>query len=122
MFISTTFFERYLLLSAGVNATRDQYISTTFLAISIFNFVLKYKGEICNGLAKIGRDYSAWIYIIHPILVTCFGLVFRKLGLQMVWGYIGPIVIFVVSVFAVATMTRVKTMLFPNRSNKSDGG
>ena len=41
IFSLTTCMERFILVSADMNPTRDHYISTTFLAIAIFLFTLK---------------------------------------------------------------------------------
>lgn len=108
VFALTTVLERYLLVSNGLNATRDQYISTTFLAIAVFSFALDYQGNVSDTVAKIGRDYSTWIYIIHPIFITCFGYVVSKIGLQYVWWFVGPIVVFLVSLMFVASTSHIK--------------
>lgn len=42
IFSLTTCIERFILVSADMNSTRDHYISTTFLAIAVFLFTLKY--------------------------------------------------------------------------------
>lgn len=112
LFTLATVLERYLLVSNGLNATRDQYISTTFLAIAVFSFALDYKGNVSDTVAKIGRDYSTWIYIIHPIFITCFGYVVSKIGLQYVWGFVGPIVVFLVSLIFVAFISKAKIILY----------
>ena len=41
VFAISSFLERFILVKAGANATRDHYISTTFLAISFFVYALK---------------------------------------------------------------------------------
>lgn len=41
IFSLTTCMERFILVSADMNPTRDHYISTTFLAIAVFLFTLK---------------------------------------------------------------------------------
>ena len=61
----------------------------SFVALAIFNTVscnsgkfvdytkesnvkltLDYKGKVNESIEKIGKDYSTWIYIIHPIFIT----------------------------------------------------
>lgn len=44
VFAISSFLERFILVKAGANATRDHYISTTFLAISFFVYALKVIG------------------------------------------------------------------------------
>ena len=110
VFIFTTFLERFLLVSNNVNATRDQYISTTFLAIAVFSFALEYKGAVNDKLANIGRDYSTWIYVIHPLFITSFSFIIKRIGMDKLWGYVGPIVVFISSLLfvAIASETRRK--------------
>ena len=98
VFTLTTILERFLLVRNGLNAARDQYISTIFLSISVLSFALEYKGSINNWLAQIGNRLSAWIYIIHPIFVTCFTFIASRIGIQKVWGYVGAVFVFVISV------------------------
>ena len=98
VFTLTTILERFLLVRNGLNAARDQYISTIFLSISVLNFALEYKGSINNWLAQIGNRLSAWIYIIHPIFVTCLTFIASRIGIQKVWGYVVAVFVFVISV------------------------
>ena len=108
VFALTTILERYLLVSNNLNATRDQYISTTFLAIAVFSFALEYKGEVNEKIAKAGRDYSAWIYIIHPIFITCYGFIVRRIGLESIWDYIGTVAVFLTSLIFVKIVNEGK--------------
>lgn len=57
VFTITSLTERFVLVNAGLNATRDHYISTTFLAICLFVYTLKsnWRNE---RVAVIGRKYS----------------------------------------------------------------
>ena len=113
VFIGTTILERFLLVNNNMNAVRDQYISTTFLAISVFSFALEYKGAVSDKLAKIGRDYSTWIYIIHPLFITLFSFVIKRIGMDKLWGYVGPIVVFVSSLLFVAIVSETRNKLSP---------
>ena len=101
VFMVTTILERYLLVANDLNATRDQYISTTFLAIAVFSFALDYKGKVSEKIARLGQECSTWIYIIHPIFITCYGYVVRRIGLESIWDYIGTIVVFITSLIFV---------------------
>ena len=71
VFTITSLAERFVLVSAGLNATRDHYLSTTFLAICLFVYALKSNWHN-KKLTVIGRKYSTWLYIIHPILLRSF--------------------------------------------------
>ncbi len=119
VFMITTILERNLLVSNGLNATRDQYISTTFLAIAVFSFVLEYKGEVSGKIAKLGQECSTWIYIIHPIFITCYGFVVRRIGLESIWDYTGIIVVFLTSlIFVKIIRDWKKKLLLGKRSPK----
>lgn len=111
VFIFATLLERFLLVNNNVNAVRDQYISTTFLAISVFSFALEYKGEVNDKLAKIGCDYSNWIYIIHPLFITLFSFIIKRIGMDKLWGYVGPMVVFFSSLLFVAIVSETRKKL-----------
>lgn len=83
VFWMTTLAERFLLRYYKVNAPREHYISTTFLAVAAFLFFLEYGkrnrgGKIFHWTAAIGLRYSLMIYLIHPAIVTYFHLLVKK--------------------------------------------
>lgn len=78
-FLLTSLLERFVLVSLNANATRDHYISTTLLAVTVFLFVLKCQWNN-KTLVAIGRKYSTWLYILHPIFINCIGTVAHKMG------------------------------------------
>lgn len=93
-FSLTSILERFLLVNIGMNATRDHYISTTFLAVTVFLFALKCDGH--EGIfASIGRKHSTWLYILHPIFITCLGVVTNMVGIYGVYKYIAPIIVYI---------------------------
>ena len=96
VFAISSFLERFILVKAGANATRDHYISTTFLAISFFVYALKsnWNNEI---LALIGRRYSTWLYIMHPIFITLLSMVAGKFGVKSIYRCVAPIVVYCVT-------------------------
>lgn len=79
LFSMTTLLERFVLIKNNVNATRDHYISTTFLVIVLFLFFSKDYWNNCNNfswLKDIGKNYSTGIYIIHPIIISILNALF----------------------------------------------
>ena len=99
IFSATTVFERAFLISIGKNAVRDHYLSTTFLAISIFAFALldEHKKSNSKGyvfLSLIGREYSTGIYILHPIFIAAFQVAFEVVGVFEVYKMVAPIVVY----------------------------
>lgn len=107
VFAITNLAERFALVNAGSNATRDHYLSTTFLAICLFVYTLKsnwHKKE----LAVIGRKYSTWLYIIHPIFITVFSIVVGKLGLKSIYRCVAPIVVYCATLVFLIILQKVK--------------
>lgn len=103
----TSIGERIILVSTDLNITRDHYVSTTFLAIVVFVYALKSNwGNTI--LARIGRYYSTWLYIIHPIFITVLGVVFRKIGLYSVYSYVAPIIVYLVSLVFLVILRKMK--------------
>lgn len=90
-----------------MNAARDHYISTTFLAVAVFLFTLKCSGNN-TGLAVIGRRHSTWLYILHPIFITCIGVVAHKIGIYGIYEFIAPIVVYIVTLAFLMMVDRIK--------------
>ena len=62
----TSLMEKKLLVELNLNATRDNYISSTFLAISLFLLFLSTKQTKVSILSALGEKDSLYIYIFHP--------------------------------------------------------
>ena len=87
--------------------SRAEQIILTFLAICLFVYTLKsnwYNKE----LAVIGRKYSTWLYIIHPIFITVFSIVVGKLGLKSIYRYVAPIVVYCATLTFLIILQKVK--------------
>ena len=93
-FSVTSILERALLVDIGMNATRDHYISTTFLAVTVFLFALKCDGHK-GVLTAVGRKHSTWLYILYPVFITCLGAVANKTGIYGVYKYFAPIIVYI---------------------------
>lgn len=104
VFMLTTLLERFILVSADLNPTRDHYISSTFLAVTVFMIAVKETGIFgCGGriidiLKHIGEKYSTWIYIIHPIFITILGVFMKMIGAYSIYQYGAPIVVYIATV------------------------
>lgn len=88
--------ERYLLVKFNINATREQYLLTTFVAIAIFVMFIKTP-QTNPGIVKIaktGRYYSPLMFIIFPAIAMILNLL---LGKFVVYQYTRPIIIFLIS-------------------------
>ena len=119
----TTILERYILVYLKLNASRDHYISTTFLAIALFICFLLYENSnkiirIKAYIAKIGREYSTLIYIIHPAVIEILN---RILGEIYFYKKIYPICIFIVTVSCCIVYKKIislKTIVIKNEKIK----
>ena len=107
VFTITSLAERFVLVSAGLNATRDHYLSTTFLAICLFVYALKINWHN-KELTVIGRKYSTWLYIIHPIFITVFSIVTGKLGIKSIYRCVAPIVVYCATLVFLIILQKVK--------------
>lgn len=99
LFAGTTLFELFILKYLDANATRDHYISTTFLAIILF---IIFTDDCWNGnkfklTKKIGKDYSALIYIVHPIFINIFNEIASMASAQRAYSFVKPIIVFAVT-------------------------
>ena len=114
VFAITSLAERFVLVNAGLNATRDHYLSTTFLAICLFVYTLKSNWHN-RELAAIGREYSTWLYIVHPIFIAVFSIVVGKLGIKSIYRCIAPIVVYCSTLIFLFVVQRVKLFLVKDK-------
>ena len=106
-FMITSLVERFILVNAGLNATRDHYFSTTFLAVCLFVYTLKSNWHN-KELAVIGRRYSTWLYIMHPIFITAFAMTTDKLDITGIYKYVAPIVVYCATLVFLIILQKVK--------------
>ena len=111
-FCITTIFERWILISNSLNATRDHYLSTTFLAISVFVFFLRFVDRNENWISKIGKLDTTWIYILHPLVITVMGAIMSRICvMQNLYEYSKAIIIFLATTMLIEVMLWVKVRL-----------
>lgn len=97
IFSFLTILERTILVKYGFNATRDHYISTTPLAISVFLYFVLNDWNL-SFIKSIGKNLSTMIYIIHPIIIVLFIQFFKLIGLNGIHQYFLAILVFVSSI------------------------
>ncbi len=117
VFTITSLAERFVLVSAGLNATKDHYLSTTFLVICFFVYTLKSNWHN-KGLAVIGKKCSTWLYIIHPIFITAFSVATGKHGIKSIYRCVAPIVTYCATLTFLIVMCRFKSLLVKNNQRK----
>lgn len=95
--VNTTLLERFILVSLNLNAARDHYISTTFLAIAVFLYFVLYVSQKENVISLLGKKDSGWIYILHPIFITLMASLVKSIGMDRIYLYIQPILVFLIT-------------------------
>lgn len=107
VFSATCLIERFVLVKFGLNATRDHYISTTFLAVCVFLYALQSNWKN-DALAVIGRKYSTWLYVIHPLFITALAIMFGKFGIKLIYNYMAPILVYCTTLIFLIIMHKIK--------------
>lgn len=98
-FSLTTIIELFLIHRFGLVATVDHFISTTFLSIIVFSaFTSPYWNNKMPVLYNIGRKYSVYIYIFHPIVIVALDLIAKFLQIYEFYHYCRPVAVFLVSI------------------------
>ena len=120
LFSITTIMENRFLIHYNLNAPRDHYISTTLLSVSIFLLALKHRSEKENFLSVVGRRDSAYIYILHPVLMTFWYGVSTKICIHnsfIMYGYrcLLPLFVFVSTLLFVLVFRYCKLKLGNNK-------
>lgn len=112
LFSLTSILEHFILISVTMNATRDHYISTTLLAITLFILALKKKNAVFYGtnviLSNIGRKYSTGIYILHPIFIKIIEVFMRECGIYEYYCFIAPVVVYVITLLFLVFLTSIR--------------
>ena len=96
----TSLLENRLLTELNMNSTRDHYISSTFLAVSLFTLFLSLKQSKANAFSSLGEKDSLYIYIFHPLFITFFSVVNKFLSniWQDIYLYYSPFIILMVTI------------------------
>ena len=97
LFSLTSLMEKYILTNLKMNATRDHYISSTFLAVSMFLLFLTFRQNKPNFLSTSGERDSLYVYIFHPLFILFFSTI--KSHTPVMWQefyvYWSPVVVLI---------------------------
>ena len=112
LFCIATVYERWVLVCNTLNATRDHYLSTTFLAISVFVFFLLFVGRNETWISRIGKLDATWIYILHPMVISVMGIVASRISVfQGIYDWIRPISIYIITTVLVEVVLAMKKVV-----------
>lgn len=107
-FSVTSVVENWLLIERQTNATRDHYISSTFLSISLFILFMSATQAKSNILCSLGERDSLYIYIFHTLFMMFFFT--ANCFLPDLWHdinlYVAPVIVLVL------TIVFTKSLLF----------
>ena len=109
------FFENYLLnLFSDKFVNQALSISTIVFVIFLFQTVLKIKINKENYLIKIGRKYSLFIYLFHPIFFLVFQQVARASTEIRYYLFNGlqPILIFIITLSLGLIINKISPFTF----------
>lgn len=100
LFSLTSLMENRILIELHANATRDHYISSTFLATSLFILFLTITQTKENVISILGEKDSLYIYIFHPLFIVFFSTINKylpDLWLEA-YQYGAPVIILVATI------------------------
>lgn len=84
-FSLTTLAEKFLFARMGITLQGENYVSTIFVSIGLFLFALQFSADSTarwwSRVADIGRRYSLFIYIVHPVFVDIIKIIISKYSL-----------------------------------------
>ncbi len=109
--------ERYILVINDIAGRRKHNISTTLFAIAIFIlsvllFENKKQNRLTTFLSALSRRYSAWIYIIHPLFVTAFGVIAKVLKVKTYYAYVRCVVVYIGTICFLIVADKMYQKLF----------
>ena len=115
VFWKMSLMERKWLEKRNVLGSEEEYAGTILMAICIFLFFIGWQkvyveNDFTRVLAKIGKEYSMYIYIFHYAVLQALSQCLNDKKSPVAKGYqqYGMIFIFVVTVILVAFFVRTK--------------
>lgn len=91
--------------------TIDLYISSTFLAVSLFLFVTSFHNIRNQKLQTFLGRGSLYIYVFHPLVIFLMSTVTNKIlspSLSIYYQYVAPIVIIFATVVLIAFLRKIQ--------------
>lgn len=111
-FSVTTLLEHTLLSYLGFSGTREYFLSTIFLSIIVFSIFNNCQwNDKMPLLQYIGRELSAKIYIIHPVIIAIFNKIVSRTEIYLYYNMCRPIVVYGVSAAVSVLLIKLKPKL-----------
>lgn len=102
---------------------RANYVCTVIAAVFIFISFAQIEalpGRFLKFLAKLGREASLGIYIIHIYFVDHLAPFFNRIGLRAFFKSCAPLVVFTLSTIVVCLYNAIKRRLTRRRASTSN--
>ena len=108
LFSCTSILEKNILLYLDKSPAREHYISTTFLAISLFMLIMSFKNAKLSWITKIGERDSLYIYLFHPMLIMMSSIIIKRMPLEFIIWYqwVAPLVIILVTMLLILSLRK----------------
>ena len=102
--------EKTFLLDLGKSPMREHYLSTTFLAICLFMFVLSFKNVHSTKISRIGERDSLYIYVFHPLFVMILPMFIKRMPdiVDVCYQYTAPLVVLTITIVFTVLLRKIK--------------
>lgn len=97
LFTLTSYMERDVLISLDAVASRDHYLSSTFLAVCLFLLGTSFSIKEENTLSRIGKNDTLYIYILHPMVLMLIQLAKNRFHNAGFITYSVPLICFLIT-------------------------
>lgn len=109
IFSLTSIAEKTFLYYIGKDATRPHYISTTFLSICLFLFMISYKTK-STWFSTSGEKDSLYIYLFHPLFIWLLSPLIYKHSptiIIQVYNWIAPFVFLGITILFIYIIRKI---------------
>ena len=109
-FSCTSILEKMILIDLGKSPMREHYLSTTFLAISLFLLVLSFKNVRLSRVSLLGEKDSLYIYVFHPLFIITLPIVINKMpkNVDLFYQWMAPFIVLVLTIILTITLRKIK--------------
>lgn len=93
-----TCLEKYLLIRLDLNPPREQYLSTTFLALTVFLLFLELPLRRRIPLSVFGERYAGAMYVLHMLVMDRLVLFVKAHHLKPLYLAVRPAAVYLLTI------------------------
>lgn len=110
VFSVTSIVEKQILLFLDASPAREHYISTTFLAVCLFLFVLSFKNVRNSVISKLGEMDSLYIYMFHPLFIITLPMAIKRMPsfADVGYQYAAPLIVLSLTIVLTIFLRKIK--------------